>query len=218
MASLFAPIKQGSIKTRVIDSIREAIYAGKLRPGESLLELQLAKDFRVSQTTVREALMQLERLGLVRRFPNRGTHVTELSPKEVRERLDVRVQLECFAAVQAAPNIDQPIADRLSDLADLIGSAIERKDYAGSAQADLEFHRIIWNCSGNETLAQMLLQVCAPMLAFVSILRSRREDNSGMILHSHREIIDALLNGDPARIRTTVENHFAGSYESFTHR
>jgi DNA-binding GntR family transcriptional regulator len=218
MASLFAPIKQGSVKTRVVDAIRQAIFSGKLRPGESLLELQLAKDFRVSQTTVREALMQLERLGLVRRFPNRGTRVTELTSKEVRERLDVRVQLECFAAVQAAPSIDRPTAGRLGELADLIGSAIERKDYAVSAQADLEFHRTIWNRSGNETLSETLLQVCAPMLAFVSILRSRGDDNSRIVLHSHREIIDALLNGNPARIRATVENHFAGSYESFKHR
>src|SRR5579862_6847083 len=113
MPSLFQPLKQGSVKTRVADAIRHAIYSGKLRPGDPLLEMQLAKDFRVSQTSVREALIQLEQLGLVRRFPNKGTQVTELSAKEVRERLEIRVQLECLAALQAAPNIGNSEAERL---------------------------------------------------------------------------------------------------------
>ena len=216
MPQLFAPLKQGSIKTRVADAIRQAIYSGKLRPGDSLLELQLAKDFRVSQTTVREALMQLEQLGLVRRFPNRGTQVTELTPKEVRERLDIRVELECLASLQAARQMDQRTANRLLELADSIHSMTAKRDYAGAAQADLEFHRSIWAVSGNDTLAQVLLHVSAPLFAFVSILRSRSDGDLGMVLHSHREIVDALLNGDADLVRSTIQNHFAGSYERFT--
>src|SRR5579863_3729694 len=98
----FEPVKQGSIRSRIVEAVRSAIYSGQLRPGNPLTELQLARDFQVSQTPVREALFQLERLGLVRRVQNKGTFVTKLSLEEVKERLEVRVQLEVLAAQHAA--------------------------------------------------------------------------------------------------------------------
>jgi len=210
---VFSPLRQGSVRTQVAEALRKAIYAGKLRPGDPLLEMQLAKDLRVSQTSVREALLQLEQLGLVRRFPNKGTQVTNLSSKEIRERLDIRVQLECMAAIQAAPHVGKREAKELRRLADLIGEATADGDYGTGAQADLQFHSTMWECSGNTTISQVLHQVSAPLFAFVSILRTRSSRNLKIVLHSHREIVDALLDGEPARIRTTVENHFADSYE-----
>src|ERR1700681_1391756 len=105
MALIFQPLKQGSVKTRVTEAVRNAIYAGKLLPRAPLLELQLAKDFQVSQTSVRQALIQLEQLGVVRRVANKGTFVTELSPEQVCDRLEVRAKLEGMAALRAAPRI-----------------------------------------------------------------------------------------------------------------
>jgi DNA-binding GntR family transcriptional regulator len=215
LAPRFRPVRQGSIKTRVAEAVRDAIYAGRLRPGDPLLEMQLARDFRVSQTSIREALIQLEQLGLVRRFPNKGTQVTELSSREVRERLEIRIRLESLAAMQAAPHVKQRDAEKLRQLADLIGSARSRGDYAGSAQADLQFHSTIWTLSGNETLSQILHQVSAPMFAFISIVRSLQHGDHGAILNSHREIVDALLSHDPAMLQATIDNHFPGSYEEF---
>lgn len=215
MPSLFQPLKQGSVKTRVADAIRVAIYSGHLRPGDPLLEMQLAKDFRVSQTSVREALLQLERLGLVRRFPNKGTQVTELSEKEFRERLELRMQLECTAAVQAGARLQDRDAQALTELADRIASRARESDFATAAMVDLEFHRRMWAISGNEILAQVLHQISAPLFAFVSIVRTRRRSQIPIVLHSHHEIVDALASRDAALIHKTMQNHFAGSYEQF---
>ena len=85
---------------------------GSRLPGTPLRELMLAKELGVSQATIREALQRLEHSGLVTRRPNLGTTVTRLSPKDVRERVSVRVVLECLAAEAAA--------ERMSD-ADLRG-------------------------------------------------------------------------------------------------
>ena len=215
MAFTFTAVKQGSVKNRVAEAIRNAIYSGKLHPGDPLLELQLARDFRVSQTSVREALIHLEQLGLVRRYPNKGTVVTQLAPQQIRERLEIRMPLECMAALQAVANLDEKHTAELLELADRIGAAAARNDHYAAAQADLEFHRTIWRLSGNETLRQMLEQLAGPLVVFVSIVRSTHTGDLPSVLHSHREIVEALAARDPKLIRDTIENHFTGSYEHF---
>lgn len=215
MALTFEPVKQGSVKTRVSDAVRNAIYAGKLRPGDPLLELQLAKDFQVSQTSVREALIQLEQLGLVRRVANKGTFVTELTPDQVRDRLEVRAKLECMAALRAAPIVTPFDVSALHELADQIAATTARKEYFAAAQNDLEFHRTIWRVARSETLYQVLDQIAAPLFAFISIIRSSRPGAGPIVLHSHHDIVNALEAGEPAVIQSSIENHFADSYDQF---
>lgn len=81
----------------VRDSLREAIYSGKLQPGEQLRQEELAERYGISRIPVREALRQLEAEGLVTRQPNRGAVVAALSVQEVIEMLDIRIGLECRA-------------------------------------------------------------------------------------------------------------------------
>lgn len=215
MAAIFQPLKQGSVRARVADAIRNAIYSGKLCPGDPLLELQLAREFHVSQTPVREALLQLERLGLVRRIANKGTFVTELTPEQIRDRLDVRADLECMAAVRAAPRLTLSDAAKLHEMAEQIADRTGRHDFFGAAQADLEFHRTLWRISGSETLYQVLDQIAAPLFAFISIIRSSKRGEVQGVLHSHHDVVNALETGDPLVIESAIENHFADSYDQF---
>jgi DNA-binding GntR family transcriptional regulator len=211
----FEPLKQGSIRSRIVEAVRSAIYSGHLKPGDPLTELQLARDFQVSQTPVREALFQLERLGLVRRVPNKGTFVTKLSLDEVRERLQVRVRLEVMAAQLAAARLSRDGVQLLERHVEEISAAILRNDYFESFKADLEFHRQVWTMSGNRTLYSVLDQIAAPMFAFLSIVRSSRLDNLKRVMHSHQEIVQALLGANPDTIRDVVEYHFKDSYDFF---
>src|SRR5437667_8021944 len=96
------PLKEGSLRVRVTDALRDAIVSGQFSPGDALREMQLARDLQVSQSTVREALLELEHTGLVVRVENRETTVTKLSTQEVRERLVLRVNLEELACTEAA--------------------------------------------------------------------------------------------------------------------
>lgn len=215
MTTNFKPLKQGSVKARILEELRKAIYSGELKPGDPLLELQLARDFHVSQTSVREALFQLERLGLVRRIANRGTIVTELTREEVRERLEIRIELECLAARRAATRMNPETVARLQSLVEEISAAILKNDYFESARADLEFHRTVWRTAESDTLFHILDETAAPLFAFVSILRKNRLDDLRRVIHSHQEYTSALENGDPEVIRRAVEFHFHDSYEQF---
>src|SRR2546425_409175 len=112
---LETPVRSGTLRSQVVDILKDAIFYGKLKPEELLPEQPLAKKLRVSQSTVREALAQLERYGLVARQPNRGTVVTSFSPADIQGRMKVRLALEEMAFTEACPLMDD------ADIAHLAG-------------------------------------------------------------------------------------------------
>lgn len=210
------PVRSESLRTQVVDLLMQAIFDGELRPGQWLREVWLAKSFAVSQTTVREALVHLEQLGLVTRMPQRRTIVTNLSKQEVRDRLRVRVELERMAAVDAAPKLTADDFAELERLSLAVQSAnAEGRPFAAS-QRDLEFHQYIWEKSGNRVLAATLRQICLPLFAFIGLLRSvGAVDVSRTVRHGHEPVIAGLRQGSAAPIEEAIREHIDGSYSRF---
>ena len=207
-ATLLKPLKTAPLSTRVFETLRDAIFADRLKPGDPLRELHLAHELNVSQVTVREALVQLEKLGLVVRTPNVGTHVTNLSREEVGERFELRVLLEERAMIQAATRLGPPEFAELEHRVQRITHAISRDAYFEEAQADLAFHRYIWEHSGNRTLYRTLDQIAVPLFAFVSIMRGTRRQSLKEVVQSHEGIVDALRDPSVKRIRQALRQHF----------
>ena len=215
---LLSPVKSASLRTLVVDSIREAILSGKLPPGTTLRAFLLARDLGVSQATVREALLQLEHKGLLTNEPGIGIVVTKLTGKQLRERVALRILLESVAAIDAARHLLPQDFTELTRRLREICKAAGRGQVFETAQADLEFHRYIWQKSGNETLYQMLDQFVAPFFAFASILRKNRPDDSqtaAALASKHQPLIDALRNGSPNAIREAFRTALEGSYDPF---
>jgi len=204
-----------SPQTEILHALRQAILAGQLQPGDPVLEMELARRHQVSQTTVREVLVRLEHSGLVRRVPNIGTFVTQLSPQELREHLRLRVLLESLAAEEAAGRMDSERFRELDKLLDKISRAASRNAYFEAAQADLEFHRYIWECSGDGTLYRVLDRLTVPVFAFASMWRRRHGEDLEKAVRAHDPIVSALKGGDPAGIRQAVHTHIETSYWEF---
>lgn len=207
--------KSPSIQDRIVQAIRKSIYSGELRPGAPLLEMQLARRHGVSQTTVREALAKLEHAGLVRRIRNQGTFVTELSIEELREHLRLRVALEGMAAVDAASRMREEDFGALQAHLERIARAVEKNAYYDAAQADLEFHRCLWERSGDRTLCRILDQLTAPLFAYVSVRRSSGREDLKRVVHAHEPIVRALASGAPEAIRSAIRLHIESSYRQF---
>jgi DNA-binding GntR family transcriptional regulator len=199
----------------VVERIRQDIFEGRYPPGSPLRELILARELSVSQATVREALQRLEYAGLVSRRANVGSTVTRLSPKDVRERVELRTILEVQAAWAAAERMGEAEFAELEARLAALESAVEANRYYESAQADLEFHRYIWQCSGNDTLCRHLELLIIPLFAFISILRSQGLERLLTVVEAHRPLIDALRSHDPRRIRAEFEKGATSAYALF---
>jgi DNA-binding GntR family transcriptional regulator len=194
------------------DALRSAIYAGRFKPGDPVRELQLARELRVSQTTVREALLQLEHAGLVEREANRGTRITRLSDEDVRERVAVRIVLETQAAVEAAARLTAGDLAWLEKCKNQLAAAIRRNAYYEAAKADFAFHRLIWVASGNQTLCRILEDLTAPLFAFISVRLSETLTDLKKRVGSHDPIFEALKSRRPAAVRAAIREHLTAAY------
>lgn len=195
--------------------LRTEIFRGDFRPGDPLPELHLAKRFGVSQAIIREALSSLSHAGLVRRFPNKGTFVTSLTPTEIGEYVRLRLLLETTAWTGAAERATTADFDVLAGKLKTMSLAVEARDYDAVAQADLEFHRQIWRMSGDSTLFRLLDQITVPLFAFVSLRRSRRKDDLSHLIPDHQDLIEVIRQGDQSAIISENRRMMERSYLGF---
>jgi DNA-binding GntR family transcriptional regulator len=131
--------------------LMERIMSGALAPGARLKELHLAAELKTSQGPVREALRELEALGLVVTEPYKGSRVREVSKEDIREAYVVRAALEDLAGVLAAPHF-KDATKPLEKLAAEIQHAARRKDVSEYVKCDIAFHRAIVEAAHNKVL------------------------------------------------------------------
>ena len=185
---------------------------GRIRPSARLRELHLARQLDVSQSTIREALFQLEHAGLVVRVPNSGTTVASFSQDELRERIEVRLILEEAAFLRATRSSSSKMIEDLEQV--LAGSSRTEGGFAHS-QAELAFHRRVWEEANNPTLYRTLEQLTAPLFAFAGLLAAPEGRELTDFVAGHRVLIDALRRRDPAEVRRTIHDHIVGLQGGF---
>lgn len=213
MKTNFQPFKNVSRSNYVFDAIKNAIFSGQLAPGVKLRELQLAKQFDVSQSVIREAFFQLEQTGLAVKIPHKGTSVTELSENEIRERIEIRTCLEKIACKKAVKRMNDEDYDNLFELANKIAEAQKENLYYEACAADLNFHRYLWKKSENELLYKTLDQIATPLFTLISVRRSVNSQNLEEVMYSHEEYIKTLRTGNEKKIEDMIFSHLTLSYK-----
>jgi DNA-binding GntR family transcriptional regulator len=200
-------IAEGSKAALLFEKLREQIFVGELMPGLDLTEFALVRRHKVSQSTVRQVLFALESHGLVSRTSSRSMVVTNLSHRDIVERIETRVPLETLAWQKAVPHLAP---------ADFVELRRLSRDLRGPAQFELdyEFHSLLWTRASNETLFRTLDHLATPMFAIVSLgggfLQSRRSRGQ-----SHEHIVSILERGDLDKIPSAVEKHITSAYVDF---
>jgi DNA-binding GntR family transcriptional regulator len=215
MSYNFEPIANTSRSIIVFDALKDAIFSGQLSPGTPLKELHLAKEFDVSQSTIREALMMLEKYGLALKKPHKGTSVIKLSEKEIKERIIVRFHLEELACIAAAKNMNKKDFQTLSEKEKAIKDAVKKNAYFELIQNDLDFHRIIWRAANNDLLYNTLDQITVPLFAAISIQRSRESIILEHVVNSHNLIVNAIKSKDLNIIKKMIREDAKESYGIF---
>ena len=112
----------------VFNTLRRAILRGELKPGERLMEIQLANKLGVSRTPIRDAIRKLELEGLVLMIPRKGAEVAEITEKNLRDVLEVRCALEELAVQLACDRIDKKGCRELRTAAEHFKDVLDSDD------------------------------------------------------------------------------------------
>lgn len=196
----------------VFETLRDAIITQVLKPGERLMEIQLADEMGVSRTPVREAIRKLELEGLVVMVPRKGAYVAGVSMKDIHEVYEVRSALEMLAVTLAAERITEEELDALERQV-LRESEEEEKADDGDLDSiiyiDSSFHDIIYQAAHNQRLVQFINILQEQLQRFRAASLSK-PGRSKTALEEHKKIVEALSerNGELASklARDHIEN------------
>jgi DNA-binding GntR family transcriptional regulator len=144
-------LKRGNLRTHLTSHLFDAILRSELSPGERIVEGKLARELGVAQSTLREALQQLEHQGLVTKSERRGTFVTRLTVQDLEDLYQVRLQLEP-AAELACRKTKREHFQQLAGALERMHAAGRERAFVDLLKADLAFHQLIWKFSGNPFL------------------------------------------------------------------
>ncbi|MEU5102686.1 GntR family transcriptional regulator [Streptomyces sp. NPDC021354] len=187
----------------VLEAVKHAILTGQLRPGQPLVETELAAQFGVSKTPVREALKTLAGRGLVVMSEYKGATVRTVDTAMAHAVYDVRLLLE-----------PEALRRTVTTRADLAGAsaALERSaaaaDPAGRSLANRDFHRALYLPCGNPLLAGMLDEL-RDQAALVSAIAWQAVPSWEREADEHREILARALDGDADGAAAALHHHIA---------
>jgi DNA-binding GntR family transcriptional regulator len=195
---------QRSAASQVVAHVKEAIRSGRLAPGQRLLESELTSRLGMSRGPVREALAQLQVEGFIDVAPHRGARVHQMSREEMTDLFAVRALLAGEAARLAAAHVDE--GDHRARMAAELArqASLQAGDLAEYAEANVAFHLLIDEMSGNRLLASMLDQLQTRVGPFLRLAQSRGRERA---LEHHVAIAEAILAGDGAAAARGMRRH-----------
>jgi len=199
-----APASMGA---RATAALRNAIVSGALNPGDRLKEAELAERLGISRSPIREALRQLEHEGLVASLPYRQTEVLGVSQEEIAEILvPIRLTLELFAFRKARPQLTDADVRALRQVVDRMRAAAASADFDAIAQADVRFHELVIERSGQPHCLQIWRSIEPRVRAYFrrdAPAHARAEE----VADEHAELLAALTGDDEALLLETLERH-----------
>lgn len=205
-------IENRSLRDRVLDALREAIITGEFKPGQPLVETDLAVSLGVSRAPLREALQILSTEGLVETVPYRGTTVRRLSRTDIEELYSLRSLLETFAIRRVIEQRNPEHVVRLRKYFEDMLAAAEVGDLKQVNQIDRQFHDTLIELSGHSLLLTSW-NVVSMRVRQVMALLNRRNSNLKKIAYNHVPIIDAIEASEIEKAVQLMEKHVAASGE-----
>ncbi len=204
-----------AISTDLYPTLRDDILDGKLRDGSKLTEKVLCDKYKVSRTPVREALQKLQGDGLVNSIPNRGFFVTGLSKQDYIDMFTLRKIYEIQAIKWAIERITDEQFEELSEIFDFMEFYTKKKDLAKMLTININFHRKIYEASGNRMLKN-LLSSYQDMLKHAEVPQQRKpEKYLNVVFEEHRDIFEAFKTRDEKAGVEAMMRHMDNSKERY---
>lgn len=184
-----------TLREKILETIRDAILKGSLKPGERVSEPELAERFGISRTPIREAFRQLESEGYLVVIPRRGAVVASLSERDVEEFYSIKSILEGYAARIAAERMATREIERLEAINEKLSQIADAGDIKSFFRVHNEFHELFIKASGNDKLGELINQLVLKFnrLRLASLSQPGR---MAISVQEHRKIIEAFRKHD----------------------
>ncbi|MCY8606564.1 GntR family transcriptional regulator [Bacillus sonorensis] len=199
------PLKRVSFREEVYQALKRAIVHLELKPGQRLHDQELAEQFGISRTPVREALKRLEDEGLVEAVPGSATRGAPLKPEEAKHAFTVTAALHALAVKLSIPFLTKADIKQLEAHNRSLKHAIEKEDIIEAIESDEAFHRVFLKASKNPEITRALERIASKiyrleMSQFSSV-------SSMKSVEQHRQMIDACRKKDAeTAVRLAEEN------------
>lgn len=217
---MYKIVRSSRLYEQIVQQVEDSIHKGVLKPGDQLPpERELAEQFGVSRTAVREAVKALHEKGLVEAFPGRGTFITDGTSYTIRQSLDritrkgnegfaylaeVRAILEPEIAALATSRVEEEDLETLREQVRVMDQAKDDPD--AFIEADLDFHLTLAEAAGNPIILSLIDSI-------VGLLREQRlgifhvDGGPDRGQYHHKRILDAIEHRDPAGAREAMRAH-----------
>ncbi len=189
------------------EKLHQLIASGELAPGERVMELEIARQFGLSRTPVREAIRKMEAEGIISHSPHIGAVVRKLSHQEIVELYEMRLVLEEAAAAMAAKHASEAEIALMRVLNEQI---LESENSAEAAQINAKFHALIFEAARNQFLIRSFHELSRLIIILGATTiddEKRREE----VYAQHNQIVDAIEAGSEGDAKIFIRNHFITS-------
>ncbi|WP_102273600.1 GntR family transcriptional regulator [Cytobacillus massiliigabonensis] len=199
-------IERPALRDQVYDSLKKAIITLELQPGQRIKDKDLAAEFGVSRTPVREALKRLEDEGLVESLPGSQTRITEIHLEEAKNAFTVVAALQSLAARLAVPIISDEDIQLMEERNTELQKALDKKDVIQAVAADDQFHAVLLKASKNDEIERALDRIISKVrrLEFSKF----SSVDAAQSLEEHKAIISACQKKDPTLASSLVEENW----------
>ena len=199
----------------VFNTLRQAILRGELKPGERLMEIQLANKLGVSRTPIREALRKLELEGLVNMVPRKGAEVADITEKSLRDVLEVRKALEELSVQLACEKITEEEIEELKRVAERFKDTLDDQDVTKIAEADVAFHDVIYTATDNQKLILLLNNLREQMYRY-RVEYLKKEEAYPQLIAEHEELITKITHHEKHEATKIMCRHIDNQVEAVT--
>jgi len=203
------PLKKRVLSDDIVEYLIDAIMKGDFPPGSKIIELQAAKMFEVSQSTIREALRELEIRGFLESKPYKGTFVRKFTIEGLKDYFRTRTELEVLAAKWAAEKglrtIYIPGMDRL--LQDM-ERFVSEENHVAFRKKDMEFHKTLVESSESKSLLSAWNALSHSYWAYFGLYFEKQQYNLEDQMEKHLAIYSILKTGHPEELKEAIESHY----------
>ncbi len=202
------------IRSRVFTYLKNAILEGEYKAGDRLVERELADKLKISRTPIREALLRLESIGLVKTVPRKGVVVTEVSYEEILEVFTILSTLEAVAVKLACQKLDEATKSKIDEMVKQIDSVLTGEKQCDIFQFHIDMHEEFYKTAKSPKLCEILVGLVDYIRAFANI-GYERPGRMKQAMEEHRQILVAVSNREDELAEYLSKIHIENSKKAY---